>query len=98
MYLIFGRGNFLSVTIFWRDVLSPRAYSYLIDYAMKYLFNWHSKNVSRADKDVIYSHLYSFTSVKLIVVSHCGNNGQSGAGWDGMGRETLYNLFIFCYH
>lgn len=34
---------------------------------MRWLFNWHSRNISNTQKHAAYAHLYSFASVKSVV-------------------------------
>lgn len=69
VYLFFGRKAFLTMTMFWQKVLSPPIYTELLDRCMKFLFGWNGKNMTKDQKSVSYSHLYSFTSVKSLVVS-----------------------------
>lgn len=67
LFLLFGRREFLSVTDFWREVLSPAAYVRLLDFAMWWLLGWRNENIDPSDKTVLYPHLYSYTSTKMIV-------------------------------
>ncbi|CAB4434394.1 unnamed protein product [Rhizophagus irregularis] len=67
VYLFFGRKAFLTMTMFWQKVLSPPIYTELLDRCMKLLFGWEGKNMTKDQKSVSYSHLYSFTSVKSLV-------------------------------
>ncbi|GBC04496.1 hypothetical protein RclHR1_00570052 [Rhizophagus clarus] len=67
VYLFFGRKAFLTMAMFWQKVLSPPIYTELLDKCMKFLFGWDGKNMTKEQKSVSYSHLYSFTSVKSLV-------------------------------
>ncbi|KAJ3214633.1 cholesterol esterase [Clydaea vesicula] len=65
VYLLFGRKCLLSSTLFWQSMLSPKTFATVIDIAIKFLFSWDSKFM--LDKQVVYRHLYSFSSVKVCV-------------------------------
>ncbi|KAK9461311.1 Alpha/Beta hydrolase protein [Lipomyces oligophaga] len=67
IYLFFGRRAILSSAAFWQSIIYPPLFVRLIDSSLVFLFNWHGKNISAAQKVASYSHLYSFTSVKTVV-------------------------------
>ncbi|KAL1919702.1 uncharacterized protein VTP21DRAFT_1633 [Calcarisporiella thermophila] len=67
IYLLFGRKSALSAALFWQRVLPPPLFAYLIDMSCNFLFGWTGRNMTPAQKNVAYQHLYSFTSVRSIV-------------------------------
>lgn len=67
LFLFFGRKAILPSTIFWQSVIYPPLYVKVLDTAMKFLFGWHSSNMSFQQKAASYYHLYSFASVKSLV-------------------------------
>ncbi|KAF9584533.1 cholesterol esterase [Lunasporangiospora selenospora] len=67
IYLLLGRKTPLTAALFWQNLLHPTTYATLIDYAVKFLFGWNSRSMSVVQKAVSYQHLYSFTSVRILV-------------------------------
>ena len=67
LFLFFGRKAILPSTIFWQSIVYPPLYVKLLDTCMRFLFNWHSNNMSLQQKFASYYHLYSFASVKSLV-------------------------------
>jgi len=67
LYLLFGRQKLLGFATFWRKVLHPTLLVKGIDFSLKFLFGWDMNNVSPTEKAVLYSHLYSYSSVKCLV-------------------------------
>ncbi|KAJ3407861.1 cholesterol esterase [Chytridiales sp. JEL 0842] len=65
IYLLFGRKVMLSVTLFWQSILSPATFAAVIDLTTWALFAWKSELISY--KSIVYRHLYSYTSVKMVV-------------------------------
>ncbi|RKP01434.1 hypothetical protein CXG81DRAFT_1923, partial [Caulochytrium protostelioides] len=65
IYLLFGRRVILSTALFWRRVLTPLTHAWVIDLATWFLFHWRSEWIPH--KNVVYRHLYSYTSVKVVV-------------------------------
>jgi lysosomal acid lipase/cholesteryl ester hydrolase len=65
IYLLFGRKSVLSSTLFWQRILTPATFAAVIDVATWGLFSWTSEFL--AYKSVVYRHLYSYTSVKMVV-------------------------------
>eukprot|EP00126_Sphaerothecum_destruens_P015314 Sdes_comp9266_c0_seq1m748 len=66
-FLIFGHRAILPSALFWRNITSRSFFVKLIDVSVYILFNWASDTTSFERKKVLYSHLYSYTSVKTIV-------------------------------
>ena len=65
IYLLFGKKALLSSTYFWSNVLTTGTYAWVIDVAMNGLFSWTSPFIEH--KTVVYRHLYSYSSVKIVV-------------------------------
>ncbi|KAI8822874.1 Alpha/Beta hydrolase protein [Fimicolochytrium jonesii] len=65
VFLLFGRKSLLSVTPFWQSILSPLSFAWTIDIACNFLFRWKAEMIDH--KNVVYQHLYSYTSVKCVV-------------------------------
>lgn len=68
IYLLLGRKTPLAAALFWQNLLHPTTYATFIDMAVKFLFGWKSQSMSLVQKAVSYQHLYSFTSVRILVV------------------------------
>lgn len=67
IFLIFGKRALLPFTLFWRNYLPREKYVKLIDFSLKFLFGWTTECLAESEKPLLYSHLYSHTSVKTIV-------------------------------
>jgi len=67
LYLIFGKKTLLAFSLFWRKVLTYELYARLIDHMMYFLFGWTCENIEASEKPLLYSHLYSYSSVKCMV-------------------------------
>ncbi|KAG5636637.1 hypothetical protein H0H81_007346 [Sphagnurus paluster] len=67
LFLFFGRKSILSSAAMWQSIIYPPIFTKLIDRSLIFLFNWHSHNISPAQKIGAYAHLYSFASVKSVV-------------------------------
>jgi lysosomal acid lipase/cholesteryl ester hydrolase len=65
IFLLFGRKSLLSSCLFWQNMFSPATFSWVIDVCMWGLFDWNSEFMHH--KQIIYRHLYSYTSVKCVV-------------------------------
>ncbi|TPX58128.1 hypothetical protein PhCBS80983_g03358 [Powellomyces hirtus] len=65
IFLLFGRKSLLATALFWQSILSPLSFAWLIDVSCKFLFKWHAEMIDH--KNVVYQHLYSYTSVKCVV-------------------------------
>lgn len=66
-YLIFGRKSFLSSVLYWRNILTRSLFTYFMDRANNFLFGWNSANINEREKAVLYNHIYSYSSVKVVV-------------------------------
>ncbi|KAF9151429.1 cholesterol esterase [Linnemannia schmuckeri] len=67
IYLLLGRKTPLTAALFWQNLLHPTTYAGMIDLAVKFLFGWRCQSMSLVQKAVSYQHLYSFTSVRILV-------------------------------
>ncbi|CAN3481774.1 sterol esterase Tgl1p [Diutina catenulata] len=67
MFLMFSRKVLMPSIYFWQKVCYPSLFTRMIDVSNSCLFNWQSKNMSKFQKLASYAHLYSPTSVKLVV-------------------------------
>ncbi|RKU44314.1 cholesterol esterase [Coniochaeta pulveracea] len=67
LFLLFGRRSILSSATMWESILYPPLFTYFIDTALGFLFNWRTQNISTSQKLAAYPHLYSFTSTKSVV-------------------------------
>lgn len=67
LFLMFGRKSILSSTTMWQALLYPAIFTWVIDLSLKYLFGWHSKNMTEYQKLAAYPHLFSFSSTKSVV-------------------------------
>lgn len=67
MFLIFGRKVLLSSATFWLSIIYRPLFVRIIDFCNTLLFNWTGDNINYNQKLISYSHLYSATSVKVVV-------------------------------
>lgn len=67
LFLGFGRKAILSSTAMWQALLYPALFSWVIDLSLRFLFGWHSKNITQSQKLAAYPHLFSFSSTKSVV-------------------------------
>lgn len=67
LFLIFGRKAILSSAHGWQSILYPPVFCTAINSSLRWLFNWHSHNITTIQKSAAYAHLYSFASVKSVV-------------------------------
>lgn len=67
MFLFFGRKAILSSVTTWQSILYPPIFTYVIDTALAFLFDWRSHNIAYSQKLAAYAHLYSYASVKSVV-------------------------------
>jgi lysosomal acid lipase/cholesteryl ester hydrolase len=67
IFLLFGKRSILPSTLFWRKVLSRNVFVHTIDMAVSFLFGWTAHCIDPAEKALLYSHIYSFSSVKTVV-------------------------------
>ncbi|EPZ32360.1 hypothetical protein O9G_002200 [Rozella allomycis CSF55] len=67
VFLLFGRKNLISSVIWWKQILGRDLYSTCIDKSMNILFGWNTNCIAKEHKPILYSHLYSYGSVKQVV-------------------------------
>jgi lysosomal acid lipase/cholesteryl ester hydrolase len=68
LFLFFGTRVMMSTAEYWRAALSRTTYAHLIDRSCHHLFAWKMHNIGNPDrKNILYSHLFSFASVKTVV-------------------------------
>jgi lysosomal acid lipase/cholesteryl ester hydrolase len=67
IFLLFGKRQLLPSTLFWRSYLPRRTFVSMIDLSLRFLFGWEMTCINRSEKPLLYSHLYSHTSVKAVV-------------------------------
>ncbi|KAK2459481.1 hypothetical protein APHAL10511_008515 [Amanita phalloides] len=66
-FRIFGRKSFFPPINIFQSTLHPFTFSRAMDAAILWLFGFRSANISVQQKVAAYAHLYSSTSVKVIV-------------------------------
>lgn len=67
MYLLFSRKILMPSVQFWKRIVYPTLFDVMIDQSNWLLFNWNSTNITKFQKISSYAHLYSTTSVKVVV-------------------------------
>ncbi|KAM9955669.1 hypothetical protein ACTFIW_002309 [Dictyostelium discoideum] len=67
IFLLFGKKSMLPSTIFWRNFLPKDVFVRVIDTSVRFLFGWTTENISQQEKKMLYSHIFSYTSVKSVV-------------------------------
>lgn len=67
LYLLFSRKILMPSVQFWKTIVYPTLFDVMIDWSNWLLFNWKSTNITRFQKIASYAHLYSTTSVKVVV-------------------------------
>jgi lysosomal acid lipase/cholesteryl ester hydrolase len=67
VFLLFGKKAMLHQTMFYRYRLSPSLLVKAFELSCWFLFGWDMKNIDEKEKQVLYSHLYSYGSVKTVV-------------------------------
>jgi len=67
VFLLFGKRALLPQTHFYRQRLTTSMFIFAIDVSCQFLFGWTMKNIDPAEKGLLYSHLYSYGSVKTLV-------------------------------
>jgi lysosomal acid lipase/cholesteryl ester hydrolase len=65
--LLFGRRECLGSAITWRNILSGPRWVRFIDWCLRFLFNWETRELDPGRKNALYDHLYSRTSTKSVV-------------------------------
>jgi len=84
IFLLFGKRSILPSTLFWRKVLSRNIFVNTIDKSVMFLFGWSAKCIDPAEKALLYSHIYSFSSVKTVV------------HWFQIIQSTKFQMFDDC--
>eukprot|EP01114_Cavostelium_apophysatum_P021654 TRINITY_DN761_c0_g1_i1.p1 TRINITY_DN761_c0_g1~~TRINITY_DN761_c0_g1_i1.p1 ORF type:complete len:428 (+),score=105.59 TRINITY_DN761_c0_g1_i1:91-1374(+) len=67
VFLLFGKKALLSEALFWRRVLPSNLFILMIDTCLKFLFGWCAEELDPLEKPILYSHIYSYSSVKTLV-------------------------------
>ncbi|EGD80446.1 hypothetical protein PTSG_11091 [Salpingoeca rosetta] len=68
IFLVFGTRSLMPWVMFWRSVLTRRVYARLIESGCQMLFDWRMDQLGdQRRRLMLYSHLFSLTSVKTIV-------------------------------
>lgn len=67
LFLAFGRRSILSSATMWQAILYPPLFIKFIDLSLRFLFGWHTQNITPHQKLAAYPHLYSFSSTKSVV-------------------------------
>jgi lysosomal acid lipase/cholesteryl ester hydrolase len=67
MYLLFSRKILMPSITFWRRIVYPSLFDLMIDWSNWLLFDWKSDNITKFQKISSFAHLYSTTSVKVVV-------------------------------
>ncbi|KAH3673475.1 hypothetical protein WICPIJ_009748 [Wickerhamomyces pijperi] len=67
LFWFFGEYSILPSVLFWQRLFGNYYYEKVVDYSLKVLFCWESKNMSANQKLVGYPHMFSTTSVKTVV-------------------------------
>lgn len=65
LYTILGERSFIGASGFLRRMLPSHTYTMIVSLALQYIFGWKGKSLD--NKDILYSHLYSQSSVKQVV-------------------------------
>jgi lysosomal acid lipase/cholesteryl ester hydrolase len=86
IYLLFGRRSLFSSIPYWLSILSRETWASIIDLSLRLLFEWDCDYL--VNRHIVYRHLYSYSSVKL--VSHWFQIIQTGrlAMYDEMQNQT----------
>lgn len=64
-FSMFGEKALLPSTLLWRKIISRSAWVNLLDMAQNFLFGWTCANFDPSEKRLMYSHIYSYSSVKV---------------------------------
>jgi len=67
VFLLFGKKSILPSTLFWRKILSRKTFVDVIDRSVNFLFGWTAACIDPEEKALLYSHIYSYSSVKTVV-------------------------------
>lgn len=67
LFHVFGRKSMLSSVVYWQSVLPTAILGKVIDISLIFLFNYHSRNITKVQKVAGYAHIYCYSSVKAVV-------------------------------
>jgi len=67
IFLLFGKKKIMPFILFWRRLLSPQQFARSIDMSIMFLFGWTANRIDQDEKALLYSHIYTFASVKTVV-------------------------------
>lgn len=67
LYGLFGERAILPSVSFWCWIMGPDLYQQVVDRLLRFLFGWTLRNISPQQKKVGYRHMFSNSSVKLII-------------------------------
>ncbi|TBU35159.1 triacylglycerol lipase [Dichomitus squalens] len=67
VFLIFGRKSIMSSVPGWQSLLYPPLFAASIAVSLRWLFNWHCRNIGPLQRLAAFAHLYSSASVKSVV-------------------------------
>eukprot|EP01111_Echinosteliopsis_oligospora_P010324 TRINITY_DN3185_c0_g1_i1.p1 TRINITY_DN3185_c0_g1~~TRINITY_DN3185_c0_g1_i1.p1 ORF type:complete len:450 (+),score=99.33 TRINITY_DN3185_c0_g1_i1:147-1496(+) len=67
IFLLFGKRKIMPFILFWRRLLSPEQFARSIDMSIMFLFGWTASCLDPDEKALLYSHIFSFASVKTVV-------------------------------
>lgn len=57
----------LSSVVYWQSVLPTAILGKVIDISLIFLFDYHSRNITKVQKVAGYAHIYCYSSVKAVV-------------------------------
>ncbi|KAN0074466.1 Alpha/Beta hydrolase fold [Tylopilus felleus] len=80
IYLFFGRKAILSSVTTWQAIFYPHIFTSIIDHSLGF-FSWDNRNITTTQKTAVYTHLYSYVSVKSVV------------HWFQIMRESTFQMF-----
>ena len=67
-----GTGALWTSIFFYRTILSRKFFTESVDIACRQMFDWSMAKIGPLSRKMLmYPHLYSYTSVKTVVVSSC---------------------------
>ena len=66
-FLLGRRALFGSAFLFWQNLLTNPQLVRVIDWFILHMFSWNTLKIDASDKPVLYSHIYSMSSVKSVV-------------------------------
>lgn len=67
IFTLFGRHAMLPYAHRVRQMVSPAMHVQMIDACLRYLFGWDVKELDPEEKQLMYAHIFSYSSVKCVV-------------------------------